>query len=68
MKIVVYDPEDQALNVRCPACSRPLDPWPLKRGARCSSPEWAYCIRNDDESIIEAMQEALRKLDDDPQT
>ena len=31
----------------CDKCGRSVRPWPLKRGARCSPVDWAYCIRND---------------------
>lgn len=31
----------------CPRCHRQIMPWPLRRPATCSSPSWAYCIRND---------------------
>lgn len=31
----------------CPCCKREVHPWPLGYRARCSAPEWVYCIRND---------------------
>lgn len=29
----------------CPRCRRPRAEWPLKRSAKCSPPDWVYCIR-----------------------
>lgn len=33
--------------MKCDKCGRQVNPWPLKRGSRCSPEDWFYCIRND---------------------
>lgn len=67
-KVEVVPQRLEDTRIRCPECGRPLDPWPLKRGARCSSPEWHYCIRNDEASVAEAMRAAFREWDTGSET